>query len=136
MRTTTKIGSGRNHAKKAQPNENSRSITEPSEAEIAAVTMANLASCRCAVNALNKSKVVTGGRKIKQRLRVRKLPFGDSTSDGSFYPVIDGAAWGEDGRAFWPTKAEAMSVGIRCFNKVLGKEHAIGISPQRDGGDK
>jgi hypothetical protein len=60
----------------------------------------------------------------RQRLKVRKLGLGETTKDGAFYPVIDGQAWGEDGRAFWPTRAEAMRVGIRCFNKLLAFEKA------------
>lgn len=56
------------------------------------------------------------------RLKVRTLPFGDTTKDGRFYPTIDGEAWGEDGRAFWHTRAEALRVGIKCFTKLLEEE--------------
>jgi hypothetical protein len=58
----------------------------------------------------------------KQRLKVRKLGLGETTLEGSYYPTIDGKAWGENGRAFWPTRAEAMRVGMRCFNKLLDHE--------------
>ena len=57
-----------------------------------------------------------------QRLKVRALPFGDSTADGRFYPVIDGDAWGDNGRAFWPTRSEAMRIGIRCLTKLIEQE--------------
>lgn len=63
------------------------------------------------------------------RLKVRRIPFGDVAEDeaghrGSFYPSIDGKAWSENGRAFWPTRAEAMQAGMRIFDKILREENA------------
>ena len=56
------------------------------------------------------------------RLKVRKLGLGDYTEEGAFYPVIDGEAFGVPGRSFWPTKAEAMRVGIRILTSIIEHE--------------
>jgi hypothetical protein len=62
-----------------------------------------------------------------KRLQVKRTAFGDEAridgwKQGSYYPAIDGKAYGENGRAFWPTRAEAMRVGIRCLDKLRAEE--------------
>lgn len=74
----------------------------------------------------------------RQRLKVRRLPFGDEAErggirEGAYYPVIDGVAWGENGRSFWPTKADAMRVGMKALTKLIEVESLRSL-PQ-DGGN-
>jgi len=41
-------------------------------------------------------------------IAVRKLPFGERTSQGAFYPTVNGQIVGYSGRPFFETKDEAM----------------------------
>lgn len=58
----------------------------------------------------------------KMRLQVRKLGLGNFTEDGAFYACVDGKPIGENGRAFWPTRPEAVRVGMRFLTKLLEYE--------------
>lgn len=52
------------------------------------------------------------------RIKVKKLPFGETTPDGPYYPTVDGANVGEGGRAFWHTYGEAYAVAKRFTEMV------------------
>jgi hypothetical protein len=52
-----------------------------------------------------------------KKIKVQKLPFGDTTPDGPYYPTVDGANVGEAGRAFWHTYGEAYAVAKRFVEK-------------------
>src|SRR5262245_47896227 len=57
--------------------------------------------------------IIQTDRKRKRqmsRIKVRKLPLGQFTNDGAFWPMVDGENVGEDGRCFWPTEDEARAV--------------------------
>ena len=54
-----------------------------------------------------------------ERIKVKKLPFGDATDEGRFYVQVDGENIGEDGRAFWKTESEAYAIGSRYLMRVL-----------------
>lgn len=45
--------------------------------------------------------------------------------------MIDGTPWGENGRGFWSSYAQAMQAGIRIFNKVLADEQNVHASLDR-----
>lgn len=46
-------------------------------------------------------------------IKVRRLPFGDTTADGAFYAQVNGKNIGENGRAFWTTAFEARLAAER-----------------------
>lgn len=69
--------------------------------------------------------------KPKTRLRVKELSLTAAHRDGRFYPMIDGTPWGENGRGFWSSYAQAMQAGIRIFNKVLADEQNVHASLDR-----
>ncbi len=58
-------------------------------------------------------------KKQDVRLIVRKLRFGDRTSDGQFYAVVGGKVVNVDDRCFWPTKRAALTSGIRFLTPAL-----------------
>ena len=42
----------------------------------------------------------------KHKIEVCRLPRGEFTSDGAFWPMVNGENVGEGGRCHWPTEAE------------------------------
>jgi len=59
---------------------------------------------------------------MKARASAQKLGLGETTSDGSYFPKVDGKPVGEDGRAFWPTRAEALRVANRFLTRLVDHE--------------
>jgi hypothetical protein len=54
-----------------------------------------------------------GTNSRNQRIAVKQLPMGDTTTEGSFYATVDGEKVGENGRAFWDTEQAAYDCGFR-----------------------
>jgi hypothetical protein len=54
---------------------------------------------------------------MPHKIEVRKLPLGQFTDDGSFWPMVDGENVGEAGRCFWHTEDEARAVAERYVTK-------------------
>lgn len=55
---------------------------------------------------------------MNTRIKVKKLPFGDTTEDGKYWPTVDDVNVGENGRCFWPTYGEAYAVAERFASMV------------------
>lgn len=61
---------------------------------------------------------------MKARASAQKLGLSETTSDGAYFPKVDGKPVGEDGRAFWPTRAEALRVANSFLTKLIAHEAA------------
>lgn len=59
------------------------------------------------------------------RATTQRLGLGETTSDGAFFPKVDGEPVGENGRAFWPTRAEAQRVADRFLAKLIEHEQRM-----------
>ncbi len=51
------------------------------------------------------------------RAKVGQLPFGETTSEGAFYPIVDGEKVGENGRCFFQTRESAYDCAVRVLRK-------------------
>lgn len=49
----------------------------------------------------------------KHKIEVRRLPRGEFTNDGAFWPIVNGENVGENDRCHWHTEAEARAVAER-----------------------
>ncbi|MGF6434367.1 hypothetical protein [Bradyrhizobium elkanii] len=52
----------------------------------------------------------------KYRIEVRRLPLGQTTEDGAFWPVVDDENVGENNPCFWHTEDEARAAAERYVN--------------------
>lgn len=59
---------------------------------------------------------------MKPRATTQKLGLGMTTDQGAYFPKVDGQPVGENGRAFWPTRAEAQRVANSFLTKILQYE--------------
>ncbi len=58
--------------------------------------------------------------------KAKKLPFGETTDEGSWWAEVDGQKIGEKGRAFWQTKSEAITCAkkyIENLKNYIGTKH-------------
>lgn len=46
-------------------------------------------------------------------VQTHKLPNGEFTEEGAYFATVNGKSIGEDGRAFWPTRALARMCAQR-----------------------
>lgn len=53
------------------------------------------------------------------RIKVKTLPHGQTTEEGRFFVKVDGQKVGWGGRAFWPSRAEAIRCGMRNLTNKL-----------------
>jgi hypothetical protein len=49
-----------------------------------------------------------------ERIKVKKMPLGEYTSDGCYYAQVDGENIGVNGRTHWETEAAAR-LAAECF---------------------
>jgi hypothetical protein len=61
---------------------------------------------------------------MKVRIKVKSLPFGETTDQGRYYAEVDGEKVGEDGRCFWDKWSDAKTCGVRFF---MRKHNSTGI---------
>lgn len=47
------------------------------------------------------------------RIKVKRMPLGETTDQGPFYCQVDGENVGADGRSHWETESDAMACGRR-----------------------
>lgn len=80
-----------------------------------------------AVREVVAMEAVTTARICSERARwkkidiaVRKLPLGDTTPDGPYYPVVNGNVVGEKDRQFWKTHDEAYAAAERWVKMATG----------------
>ncbi|MBK1793377.1 hypothetical protein JHL21_02555 [Devosia sp. WQ 349] len=59
---------------------------------------------------------------MKARATTQKLGLGMTTDEGAFFPKVDGKPVGENGQAFWSTRAEAQRVANRFLTKLIESE--------------
>ena len=61
------------------------------------------------------------------RIKVKRLAFGDTTKDGAYYATVDGKNVGENGRTHWKTESAARDCGFRflVYQMNFGKSDEI-----------
>lgn len=59
----------------------------------------------------------------KKRIKIVRLPNGETTDEGCFFARVDGKCVGENGRAFFETYEEALACGVRFLTKKIEVEN-------------